>query len=113
MTVRLLLDVEFNIEDMRTNKHYSVCAYITEKCGLTQCRYKIDGERYVLSESDIRSAINSGQIKQIDMREPDVVEIAAATAKELIARNGHEIGGSGGIKKENKPESVTENNTEE
>lgn len=113
MTVRLLLDVEFNIEDMRTNKHYSVCAYITEKCGLTQCRYKIDGERYVLSESDIRSAINSGQIKQIDVREPDVVEIAAATAKELIARNGHEIGGSGGIKKENKPESVTENNTEE
>ncbi len=113
MTVRLLLDVEFNIEDMRTNKHYSVCAYITEKCGLTQCRYKIEGERYVLSESDIRSAINSGQIKQIDVREPDVVEIAAATAKELIARNGHEIGGSGGIKKENKPESVTENNTEE
>lgn len=113
MTVRLLLDVEFNIEDMRTNKHYSVCAYITEKCGLTQCRYKIEGERYVLSESDIRSAINSGQIKQIDVREPDVVEIAAATAKELIARNGHEIGGSGGIKKENKPESVTENNAEE
>ena len=98
---------------MRTNKHYSVCAYITEKCGLTRCRYKIEVERYVLSESDIRSAINSGQIKQIDVREPDVVEIAAATAKELIARNGHEIGGSGGIKKENKPESVTENNTEE
>ena len=98
---------------MRTNKHYSVSAEIAGKCSLTQCRYKIEGERYVLSESDIRSAINSGQLKQIDVRVPDVVEIAAATAKELIARNGHEICGSGGIKKENNPESVTENNTEE
>lgn len=82
---------------MRTDKYYSASEKVAALGGYTDVRYKVEGGRYILSESDIRNMVIGGKISPSDFRSLDIVEVSAAEARRLIAENGHAIGGAGGI----------------
>lgn len=69
---------------MRTDKYYSASADIAERGGFTPYRHKIEGGRYLLSESDIRNMIALGLIGIDEMRDLDIIEIDSEEADRLI-----------------------------
>lgn len=98
---------------MVTEKYYSVSVEVAEKTGLLNDRYKIKGDRYILSGSDIKDAVMSGAITPTDFPTLDIIEVEEAEARALIAENGHEIGGEGGLPNNDESEETEDAVSEE
>lgn len=98
---------------MRTDKYYLASAKVAEQGRLTDCRYRTQDGRYLLSESDIRSMVAGGRISFAELSQPHIEETDPATAKALIARGGYAIAGSGGVTAETDNKSEEPENEEE
>lgn len=68
---------------MRTVKYYSVGRQVAEALGKTRVRYELEGDRFLLSETDLRG-------KPVFS---DVREVSNTEARLLIAENGGMLGG--------------------
>lgn len=79
---------------MRTDKYFSVSEGVAKQCALEQVRFQIAGNRYILSESDIRNSVTAGRIQPSDFATLDIHEISSEDADRLIAENGKCLGGN-------------------
>lgn len=69
---------------MRTDKYYSASAELAERGGFTRYRHRIETDRYLLSESDIRQMIGSGLVEIAELATLDIREVSASEADSLI-----------------------------
>lgn len=77
---------------MRTDKYYSVSTEVAKKAMLVDFRYRVEKDRFILSETDVRNMVARGVVSPTDVSSLDMREVSLKEAEVLIAKGKYKMG---------------------